>query len=145
MSHEQSTQLFPPTGSEAGVQGFKLFGTAKEGLGLCVVWVRKAEPWARYLDPRVRSVNWDVRVSYKVVSSFTLDTEFTIRDLESLSEAYDFSQAGTVLHGLDLQNDPIFDAVLGWAKGVVTPKAEKKRLTRLSVEVPIVPADASDW
>lgn len=145
MSHEQSIQLFPPTGAETGALGFKLFGTSKEGLGLCAVWVRKAEPWARYLDPRVSSTQWDVRVSYKVDSSFTLDTEFTIRDLAMLSDAYDFSQAGTELHELDTQGDPIFDAVLTWAKGVITAKAPAKRLPRLSVDVPIIAADASDW
>ncbi len=105
------------SGSE-GVEGFKLTGRAREGSGLVRIWLRRANPWDRYLNPRLDSEKWDVRAYQKLDSAFAFVPEFSIPDLEWIAESYEFTEGGEQLASLSANGDPVHDRVLAWARGV---------------------------
>lgn len=101
-----------------GTGGFKLIGHAKEGTGMCRVWLRRKDPWDRYLDPRFRSDVWDVRCHTKTDSAFAIVAEFSADSLEDLAERFDFTAAAGKLNKLSTNGDIVHDTVLVWAKKV---------------------------
>ena len=109
-------QLLQGTGNAPGELGFKLTGRAKDGRSSVRIWLRRAHPWSRALNPRIVSDAWDCRVSVKVDSSFTLLSDFGLSDLDALAEAYEFPQAGAALDALPLNGDAVHDRVLLWAR-----------------------------
>lgn len=115
MFTKSDLRLLHRPGHAPGADGFKLIGKAKEGYGSCKIWLRKNEPWERYLDPRVRSEHWDIRYYVHFDSAFALQTEFTIANLNEISDSYEFVQRPQGLDSLELNGDPVHDAVLEWA------------------------------
>ncbi|MCB9519821.1 MAG: hypothetical protein H6699_02970 [Myxococcales bacterium] len=102
-----------------GSAGFKLTGAARDGSGLCRVWLRRKEPWERYLDPRFRSDVWDIRCYTWVDSAFALVAEFTPATLDELAERYEFEADTTGLARLASNGDVVHDTVLSWAKKIL--------------------------
>ena len=117
MIARSNLQLLSAAGGQPGSIGFKLTGKAREGEGLCRIWLRKGEPWDRYLDPRVRSDAWDVRAYRRLDSAFAVFEEFTLSTLDDIANDYDFPNADG-LGALALNGDPIHDHVLRWARSV---------------------------
>lgn len=111
-------QLLPGPNGVLGEQGFTLTGVAKEGHGLCRVSLRRVDAWHRYLDPRMLSEDWDVRVYTKMDSAFALMPDYTVVDLESLEEFYEFPDGGERLAELALNGDPVHDRAVVWARRV---------------------------
>jgi len=111
-------QLLAPAGQRPGVSGFKLTGTALDGHGLCRVWLRRKDPWDRYLDPRIRSDVWDVRAYRKLDSAFAVIEEFTLASLDEMATTFAFPERPEGLDTLALNGDPIHDFVVGWARRV---------------------------
>jgi len=109
-------QLLQQADAAPGSDGFKLTGHAREGVGLCRVWLRRSNPWDRYLDPRLDRGAWDVRFYVKLDSAYALDTEFTVRDLDGVLEDWAFDADASVLAGLSPNGDPIHDTTLAWAR-----------------------------
>ena len=111
-------QLLAPAGQRPGVSGFKLTGAALDGHGLCRVWLRRKDPWDRYLDPRVRSEVWDVRAYRKLDSAFAVMEEFTLASLDEMATTFAFPERPEGLDTLALNGDPIHDFVVSWARRV---------------------------
>lgn len=101
-----------------GDLGFKLTGVAREGDGLCRVWLRRVDPWDRYLNPRSGSTDWDVRAYTKLDSAFEFVPEFTIDGLAQLAEDYEFPEGADELSQIEAKGDPVHDRVLSWAREV---------------------------
>lgn len=111
-------QLLSTDGGAPGSAGFKLTGSARDGSGLCRIWLRRKEPWNRYLDPRFRSDDWDVRCYRRTDSAFSLVEEFRVDTLDALAEEFAFEGAGQ-LAALKPNGDVVHDTVLRWAKSAV--------------------------
>lgn len=124
MIERNHLQLLNSPADPPGHDGFKLTGTAREGRGLVRVWLRRGEPWNRYLDPRLRSAQWDVRASRRDDSAFMVIPEFTIDDLDGLSEDYAFEADADRLAQLAPNGDPVHDRVLAWAKAAIGAPAD---------------------
>lgn len=112
-------QLLQGAEGAPGELGFKLTGRAKDGRGSIRIWLRRAQTWSRALNPRILSQAWDVRVSVRVDSSFTLLSDFSLADLEGLLETYEFPLVPGGLDALPLNGDPIHDRVLVWARQAI--------------------------
>ena len=116
--------MFQPThfemlsrrGEGPAALGFKLTGRAKEGAGLCRVWLRRVYAWDRYLDPRIPSSAWDVRLFRKVDAAFVQEDAFSFELLDGLLETHSFPQAPEGLASIQPCGDPVHDRVLAWAK-----------------------------
>ena len=109
-------QLLQQADAPAGSDGFKLTGHAIEGVGLCRVWLRRSNPWDRYLDPRLQRGAWDVRFYVKLDSAYALDPDFTVRDLDGVLDTWAFDADATALIHLVPNGDPIHDATLAWVR-----------------------------
>jgi hypothetical protein len=120
MNTPSSLQLLQQADAPAGSDGFKLTGRAREGVGLCRVWLRRSSPWDRYLDPRLERGAWDIRLYVKLDSAFALDTEFTVRDLDGVLDDWVFDDVSSQLAGLAKNGDPIHDATLDWARAATS-------------------------
>lgn len=118
MSTHNMLQVFSKQNDAQDAEGFRLTGVAKEGEGLCRVHLRRFEPWHRYHNPRVWSEAWDVRIYTKTDASFTLETELTVADLETLEEDYTFPDGAEGLARLEPIGDPVYDRTLAWARRV---------------------------
>ena len=118
-------QLLAMPGESPGSSGFKLTGIAREGRGLCRVWLRRQGTWDRYLDPRFRSAAWDVRAYTKDDSAFSLVQDFTPESLDALGDSYDFWADPSALAPVSVNGDPVHDRVLHWARGVVRSPSEE--------------------
>lgn len=116
-------ELLSSTGGEPGDLGLRIVGRAKEGDGLVRVWLRRAEWWARYPDPRLPHAGWDVRVMRREHSSLATDDAFSWELLESLEESYDFPSAPSELADIKPLGDEIHDRVVAWAKDVTKVNA----------------------
>lgn len=101
-----------------GDLGFKLTGIAKEGDGLCRVWLRRVDPWDRYLDSRAGSDQWDVRAYTKLDSAFEFIPDFNVGVLAALAEDYEFPDGAEELAKIEANGDLVHDQVLAWARNV---------------------------
>lgn len=121
MTPKGRIQLLSSPGGTPGDLGFKMTGHAREGAGLCRVWLRRSEPWERYLDPREAPSAWDVRVSVKSDSAFVLRDDLNARNLEELEEAWSFPDDPATAAYLTPNGDPVHDRVIAWAKKMLRP------------------------
>lgn len=117
-------QLLTSPGGAPGDLGFKLTGSAREGRGLCRVWLRRIEPWDRYPDPRGTSDTWDVRVFVRRDCAFVLQEQLGVRELAGLGDAWDFETHADALRQIVPNGDPVHDAAVAWARSVAVPSAE---------------------
>lgn len=118
MVPRSNIQLLSVDGSPPGSAGFKLTGSARDGSGLCRIWLRRKDPWSRYLDPRFRSDDWDVRCYRRTDSAFSLVEEFRVDTLDALADEFAFDGASE-LAALKPNGDVVHDTVLRWAKRTV--------------------------
>ena len=118
MTSRRYVQLMASGGGAPGSDGFKLTGRAREGAGLCRVWLRRAEPWDRYISPRMSSDQWDVRAYEAADSAFEVIPEFTLATLDRLAEQYTFPGGADELSSIGLNGDPLHDRVVRWARQV---------------------------
>lgn len=125
LSTPEQVQLFGKDNAPAGSGGFKLTGAAKDGEGLCRVWLRPLEAWDRALNPRMESDRWDVRAYQKLDSAFEFVPEFTLKDLEQMAENFDFPQDIDVFGTIEFNGDPVHDTVLAWARHVTGSSNEE--------------------
>lgn len=137
-------QLLSIDDGAPGSAGFKLTGYAKEGVGLCRVWLRRKDPWERYLDPRFRSDTWDVRCYTRVDSAFSLVAEFSPASLDELAETYAFTVEGDGVADLSPNGDPVHDFVLAWAKKVTGSDADAVAPEPAVAEAPVEEASEED-
>lgn len=136
MVSRSNLQLLSVDGGAPGSAGFKLTGAARDGAGLCRIWLRKGEPWTRYLDPRFRSDDWDVRCYRRLDSAFALVEEFAVETLDDLAAEFDFQGDGDI-EGLKPNGDVVHDTVLGWAKRTLGAKADAPGA--ISAPTPVAP------
>ena len=134
MVPRSNLQLLSVDGGAPGSAGFKLTGASREGAGLCRVWLRRGGPWTRYLDPRFRSDDWDVRCYRRVDSAFALVEDFVVETLDGLADEFAF-EAGAEIETLKPNGDTVHDTVLGWAKRTLGAKADAPG----AVSVPAAP------
>jgi hypothetical protein len=123
MASPSNLQLLRLDGGAPGSAGFRLTGASREGAGLCRIWLRRKEPWSRYLDPRFRSENWDVRCYRRTDSAFALVEDFSVDTLDVLADEFAFD-GGDAIDGLRPNGDIVHDTVLGWAKSALGAKAD---------------------
>lgn len=122
MVPRSNLQLLSLAGGTPGSAGFKLTGSSREGAGLCRIWLRRKDPWSRYLDPRFRSDDWDVRCYRRTDSAFAVVEDFRVDTLDSLAEEFSFEASG--LDGLKPNGDVVHDTVLAWAKRTLGTPAD---------------------
>lgn len=104
---------------------------------MCRIWLRKLDPWHRYLNPRMGSHDWDCRVYIKSDSAFALQSEMTVNDLDSLEEAYSFPNGADGLAALALNGDPVHDRVVVWARKVTGAPELPAPATVSPVQIPV--------
>ena len=140
-------QLLASPGGRPGDSGFKLTGVAREGDGLCRVWLRRKQPWDRYIDPRYERGDWDVRCYTREDSAFAYVEDFDFSTLDLLGERYDFNGVGADLRALGPNGDPIYDRVLSWAKratgATLAPVAPVRASTAAPEPAAPVPAEST--
>ena len=122
MVPRSNLQLLSLAGGPPGSAGFKLTGSAPDGGGLCRIWLRRKDPWTRYLDPRFRSDDWDVRCYRRTDSAFSLVEEFRVATLDTLAEEFTFEGDGIAV--MKPNGDIVHDTVLAWAKRVLGTPAD---------------------
>ena len=137
----RTLEMLRHAGGAPGSAGFKLTGFADDG-GLCRVWLRRRDPWERYLDPRFRSSVWDVRCYTWQDSAFALVAEFELATLDTLAATYRFEAPTDAIARLGANGDVVHDAVLAWAKRVLGAPAEVA--TEVAKPAPPPPADRAE-
>jgi len=115
MATRRHLQLLHRPGRPPGDDGFKLTVASRDGAGLCRVWLRRSDPWERYLGPQVSSDTWDVRCSIRTDCAFAVVPEFTLEGLETLEERFAFPKQPPGIETLKLNGDPVHDYVVRWA------------------------------
>ncbi len=122
MVPRSNLQLLSLSGGAPGSAGFKLTGSSREGDGLCRIWLRRKDPWTRYLDPRFRSDDWDVRCYRRTDSAFSLVEDFRVATLDTLAGEFSFEADG--LGSMKPNGDIVHDTVLAWAKRMLGAPAD---------------------
>jgi hypothetical protein len=137
LSTPDHVQLFGTDDEPVGSGGFKLTGEAKEGDGFCRVWLRPIEAWDRYDNPRMDSDDWDARAYRKLDSAFEFVPEFTLDDLETMAENFEFPDASDIFQQIEFNGDPVHDRVLAWARKVTGATTEEGEVADYEVREPI--------
>ncbi len=116
-------ELLQKPGEPVGSNGFRLVGRSTDGESRVRLWLRRADTWNRYLDPRLPQGEWDLRLYVRQDSAFALQQEFSLADLEGLKEAWEWPHDDGALASLQPNGDRVHDAALAFARSVTSPPA----------------------
>lgn len=114
-------ELLQKPGEPAGSNGFRLVGRSSDGTSRARLWLRRADTWNRYLDPRLPQGEWDLRLYVRHDSAFALQQDFTLAELDGLKDTWEWPQDDGVLAGLKPNGDRVHDAAIAFAKSVTSP------------------------
>jgi hypothetical protein len=117
-AHSMFVELLHKPGEPAGSSGFRLVGRSSDGGSVARLWLRRADTWNRYLDPRSPQGDWDLRLYVRRDSAFALQQEFSLADLDGLKESYEWPTDASELAALSPNGDSVHDAALEFALSV---------------------------
>ncbi len=115
-------QLQSSSPQTPGDLGFKLIGESKQSPGkLARLWLRRKRAqnrhvWTRYLDPRMQSREWEVRLHIEKGTGAMTHIEFHSGKLKELAEEFEFPQNPSniaTLQGIQ-SDDPVFTMIRDW-------------------------------
>lgn len=145
-------EIHTSQGGQPGDLGFTLLGLSREHPGrVARLWLRRKQGagrsvWTRYLDPRVQSHHWEVRLHEERGTGAMTRVDFSLGELERLAASYDFPQQPEGSQAL-LQapvEDPIYEQLRAWALQIMDvqePEPEEEEVVEDGAEVAPEEAD----